>query len=42
MYPNGVPKPSFTAYQRIAAAVAENAIDCTTVRGSPQYTQTAG
>jgi len=42
MYPNGVPKPSFAAYQRIAAAVAENAIDCTTVRGSPQYTQTAG
>jgi len=35
MYTNGVRKPSFYAYQQIAAAVASRSIDCTKVAGAP-------
>jgi len=35
MYTNGVWKPSYSAYQQIAAAVAARTIDCAQVQGAP-------
>jgi hypothetical protein len=35
MYTGGVWKPSFYAYQQVAAAVAARTIDCTQVQGAP-------
>jgi hypothetical protein len=37
MYSNGIWKPSFSAYQQIAAAVANHTIDCTKVDGAPDF-----
>jgi hypothetical protein len=34
MYANGTPKPSFGAYQWIAAQVATRSLDCTNVTGA--------
>jgi len=35
MYTDGVPKPSFAAYQEVAAAVNARSIDCSKVMGAP-------
>jgi hypothetical protein len=35
MYANGTWKPSFTAFQQVAAAVADKTIDCAQVQGAP-------
>ena len=40
IYANGIPKPSFDAYKRIAAAVVTRSIDCAKVIGAP-HDQTA-
>ena len=35
LYSDGVPKPSFGAYEQIAAEVNARAIDCSKVEGAP-------
>ena len=41
MYTNGVRKPSFEAYRRVAAAVTNRTVDCSHVVGAPSLAAAA-